>query len=56
VFNWLAEAQIAEADFLAAVSISQRTLRGARVGKVAQKPDDFFHGRVEEIGDTPFVE
>src|SRR5258708_5176213 len=52
--NRLAQPEVAEADFFQPPQLFDPALRGSGVGKAAEKPDDFIHRRVEEIGDTPF--
>src|SRR5260370_42047136 len=51
--NRLAEPEVAEADFFQQPQLFDSALRGPGVGKASEKPDDFIHRRVEEIGDGP---
>src|SRR2546427_11065831 len=53
--NRLAESQVAKADFFQQPQFFHRALRRTRVRKAAEKPDDFIHRRVEEIGDGPLL-
>src|SRR5262249_7233187 len=53
--DWLAKAQITEADFLQEFQPFRSTHCRARIGKIAEELKCFIHGRIENIGNAPLV-